>query len=328
MFAAGLLLILPRWCRMKRSRLSSLVLATLATALPVVAAQAQATQPQPVQTSSDSLAVEADSVPQHNWVVNVLRKVTFRGDDAAAADSAAAASAASSANAASARRIPRTFDSKRDRAEYMSARAKADRASGYRIVVDIEDHRLYVIDGQDTLRSAPVATASNETLRYGGKAWHFETPRGVRTVLRKDEDPTWTPPEWHYAEVANEYGLKLRQLSRGERVRVRDGTILTTQGDEVGVILPGTTEFVPLVLDEHVVFDNTLFIPPAGTKHRSMKGELGHYRLALGDGYQIHGTPYQNSIGSSVTHGCVRMHDEDIEWMYNNVPVGTKVYLY
>lgn len=302
---------------MKRSRLSALALTALATALPAAASHAQATQPvQQSQASSDSLAVETDSTPQHNWAMNVIRKVTLRGDDAASANAAAPV-----------RRIP-DFDSKRDRAEYMSARAKAERSSGYRIVVDVEDHRLYVIDGSDTLRSAPVATASNATLRFGNKRWHFETPRGVRTVLRKDEDPTWTPPDWHYAEVANDYGLKLRQLNRGERVRVRNGTILTTQGDEVGVIQPGSTEFVPLVLDEHIVFDNTLFIPPPGTKHRSMKGELGHYRLALGDGYQIHGTPYQNSIGSSVTHGCVRMHDEDIQWLYENVPVGTKVYLY
>jgi lipoprotein-anchoring transpeptidase ErfK/SrfK len=76
------------------------------------------------------------------------------------------------------------------------------------------------------------------------------------------------------------------------------------------------------------VFDNTLFVPPTDTKHRQIEGELGHFRLYLGDGYQIHGTPYANSIGSSVTHGCVRLHDEDIEWLYENVPVGTKVYIY
>jgi lipoprotein-anchoring transpeptidase ErfK/SrfK len=29
-----------------------------------------------------------------------------------------------------------------------------------------------------------------------------------------------------------------------------------------------------------------------------------------------------------VTHGCVRLPDDDIEWLYNNVPLGTKVYLY
>jgi hypothetical protein len=138
----------------------------------------------------------------------------------------------------------------------------------------------------------------------------------------------WTPPEWAYAQVAKNYGLKLRHLERGERVRVRNGTILTTKGDEVGVIQPGDDEFVPLVLDEYVVFDNTLFIPPAGTKHSRVAGELGKFRLKLGDGYQIHGTPHLASIGTSVTHGCMRLGDEDIEWVYNNVPVGTKVYIY
>ena len=76
------------------------------------------------------------------------------------------------------------------------------------------------------------------------------------------------------------------------------------------------------------MFDNTLFIPPQGTKHRSIQGELGHYRLDLGDGYLLHGTPYARSIGAAVTHGCVRLADDDIEWLYENVPVGTKVYIY
>jgi len=225
-------------------------------------------------------------------------------------------------------RLVRSFTSRGDRREYEAARAVANRASGYRVVVDIADHQLWVIDGRDTLRSAPVATAMNTTLSFGGKSWRFETPRGVRTVLGKDKDPVWTPPDWHFAEVATEHGLRLRNLERGQVVRLRDGTRLTTKGDEVGVIQPGETEFVPLVLDEHVVFDNTLFIPPVGTKQRTVEGELGHFRLKLGDGYQLHGTPFAKSIGTSATHGCVRLHDEDIEWMYDNVPVGTKVYLY
>src|SRR4030081_2597669 len=121
--------------------------------------------------------------------------------------------------------------------------------------------------------------------------WRTNKTRLLFTVLRKDTEPKWTPPEWHYAEVATENGLRLRQLERGQVVRMRDGTRLTTKGDEVGVIQPGETEFVPLVLDEHIVFDNTLFIPPLGTKNRTVEGELGHYRRALGDGYQLHGTP-------------------------------------
>ena len=267
-----------------------------------VAPAARAQQPTPVP---DTLAVETDSVPETGF----LRSLASRA-------------------VAPARLVRRTFNSRSDRAAYESARAVATRATGYRVVVDIGDHRLYVIDGADTLRSAPVATAKNTTLSFGGKSWRFETPRGVRTVLAKDKDPVWTPPEWHFAEVASENGLKLRSLARGQVIRLRDGTRLTTKGDEVGVIVPGETEFVPMVLDEHVVFDNTLFIPPIGTKHRTVAGELGHYRLKLGDGYQLHGTPFAKSIGTSATHGCVRLHDEDIEWLYENVPVGTKVYLY
>jgi len=254
--------------------------------------------------SADTLAVATDSAAEPGLVRSIASKI------------------------AAPVRFVRSFRSGSDRAGYEAARAVAERATGYRVVVDIGAHRLYVIDGSDTVRSAPVATASNTTLRYGGKTWRFETPRGVRTVLAKDTEPTWTPPDWHYVEVATENGLALRHLERGQVVRLRDGTRLTTRGDEVGVIQPGETRFVPLVLDMHIVFDNTLFIPPQGTKHRSVPGELGHYRLKLGDGYQIHGTPFQKSIGTSASHGCIRMTDEDIEWMYRNVPVGTKVYLY
>ena len=272
-------------------------LALLSLAAPAAHAQAPA-------TGADSLPFTTDSAAEPGLLRSIVDK------------------------AAAPVRFVRNFRSSSDRAAYMSAKAVADRATGYRIVVDIGDHRLWVIDGADTLKTATVATAKNTTLSYGGKSWRFETPRGVRTVLAKDTEPTWTPPEWHYAEVATENGLRLRHLERGQTVTLRNGTRLTTRGDEVGVIQPGESEFVPLVLDEHIVFDNTLFIPPVGTKHRTVSGELGHYRLKLGDGYQIHGTPFQKSIGTSATHGCVRMTDEDIEWMYKNIPVGTKVYLY
>ena len=36
----------------------------------------------------------------------------------------------------------------------------------------------------------------------------------------------------------------------------------------------------------------------------------------------------RNSIGKAATHGCMRLRDEDIEWLYQFVPVGTKIYIY
>lgn len=304
---------------------TSLRLSLLLLAAPVAAASAQAS----TVPASDSVpaASRADSAQNgRSWLVALLRKVARRSDEPAADTSAYDGEEVSAESAArSARRV---FHSRKDSLEYETARTRADRSTGFRVVVDLFAHTLYVIDGVDTLRAAPAATAMNASLTFGKKTWRFETPRGVRRVISKDTEPSWTPPEWHYAEVALENHLKLRTMHRGQVIRLQDGTKLLTRGDEVGVIYPGTKDFVPMVLDEHVVFDNTLFIPPAGTKQRSIKGELGHFRLALGDGYLLHGTPYANSIGSSVTHGCVRLQDEDIEWLYDNVPVGTRVYIY
>ena len=298
--------------------------------LALASASTAAAQSEPARDTLFSVArEESGEQPGHGWLVSLLRKIARRSDDslATSVDSTDAESSVAEVTAP-ARPTRRVFHSRRDSLEYTSARATADRAEGYRIVVDIFAHQLHVINRDDTLLTAPAATAMNATLTYGGRSWRFETPRGVRHVLSRDKEPTWTPPEWHFAEVALEHHLKLRTLERGQVVHLRDGSRLMVKGDEVGVISPGEKEFVPLVLDEHIVFDNTLFIPPTGTKHRTIQGELGHFRLALGDGYQLHGTPYANSIGSAVTHGCIRLRDEDIEWLYDNVPVGTKVYIY
>jgi lipoprotein-anchoring transpeptidase ErfK/SrfK len=41
-----------------------------------------------------------------------------------------------------------------------------------------------------------------------------------------------------------------------------------------------------------------------------------------GSGEELHGTYVRDSIGSNASHGCVRMQNEDIEWVYQNVSIG------
>ncbi len=55
---------------------------------------------------------------------------------------------------------------------------------------------------------------------------------------------------------------------------------------------------------------------------------LGAYamRLAITPGaYLIHGTNNPLAVGMAVTHGCMRMYPEDIEALFQQVPVGTPV---
>jgi lipoprotein-anchoring transpeptidase ErfK/SrfK len=44
-------------------------------------------------------------------------------------------------------------------------------------------------------------------------------------------------------------------------------------------------------------------------------------------GVGIHGTPDPASIGYSASHGCIRMHIPSAEWLFNNVDVGTTVFI-
>lgn len=69
-------------------------------------------------------------------------------------------------------------------------------------------------------------------------------------------------------------------------------------------------------------------IPPPGDASRFESGTLGAYKLVLGDGYMIHGTIYKRFMGLNVTHGCVRLGDEDLEVVYKTMAVGSKVYIY
>ncbi|MGB2875154.1 MAG: L,D-transpeptidase family protein [Gaiellaceae bacterium] len=44
-------------------------------------------------------------------------------------------------------------------------------------------------------------------------------------------------------------------------------------------------------------------------------------------GVGIHGTPNDASIGYSASHGCIRMHIPDAEWLFNHVSIGTTVFI-
>ncbi len=62
-------------------------------------------------------------------------------------------------------------------------------------------------------------------------------------------------------------------------------------------------------------------IVPAGPKN-----PLGNFAMRLGlPGYLIHGTNRPSGVGMRVTHGCIRMFPEDIEYLFEQIPVNTPV---
>ena len=69
-------------------------------------------------------------------------------------------------------------------------------------------------------------------------------------------------------------------------------------------------------------------IPPANDESRYEFGVLGDYAMAIGDDYLIHGTLYKRFLGMPVTHGCVRLNDEDLKVIYNTMNIGSKVFIF
>jgi hypothetical protein len=214
-----------------------------------------------------------------------------------------------------------------DSLEWARARELAHRATDRRLVIDLFERRLFWLDGSDTLFVASVAVGSGDTLSYGDRRWEFATPRGRRVIRAKEESPVWVPPLWHYVRHARETGRRLAHLERGRPVPLSDGTRLLVRGNQVGRMTPDGA-FHRVEPGDHVIFDGTVFVPPFGTVNRQIVGELGRYKLDLGDAYLIHGTPHADSIGEAVTHGCIRLGDEDLAFVYRHVPVGTPVFIY
>lgn len=64
---------------------------------------------------------------------------------------------------------------------------------------------------------------------------------------------------------------------------------------------------------------------PQNATDRMQEGVLGDYALGLGNGYFIHGTLYTRLLGRNVTHGCIRVGDEDLKKIFKTTPIGAKV---
>ncbi|MFM8552853.1 MAG: L,D-transpeptidase [Nitrospiraceae bacterium] len=67
---------------------------------------------------------------------------------------------------------------------------------------------------------------------------------------------------------------------------------------------------------------------PTEPAQRLEPGTLGDYALGFGKGYFIHGTLYRRLLGKNVTHGCIRLSDEDLRTVYRLSKIGTAVMIF
>ena len=145
---------------------------------------------------------------------------------------------------------------------------------GQYLVIDTANNRVYLREGERTLRDMIASCGSGNVLvdPVGGRTWTFDTPRGQFQVRSKVKNPIWIKPDWAFIE----------------------------EGEPI----------------------------PTKTTDRAEPNVMGDYALGLGRGYFLHGTLYKRLLGRNVSHGCVRLGDEDLEFLFKTATLGTKVIIY
>ncbi|HEV2752210.1 MAG TPA: L,D-transpeptidase family protein [Solirubrobacteraceae bacterium] len=122
------------------------------------------------------------------------------------------------------------------------------------VVIDRSARTLTFTRGGYRVRRFPVAVGMSQ----------YPTPLGARSVVDKQVDPAWTPPDSPWA-------AELDTIPSG----------------------PGN---------------------PLGTRW-----------IGLGDAIGIHGTYATGTVGTAASHGCIRMLIPDVEWLYGQLPMGSRV---
>jgi lipoprotein-anchoring transpeptidase ErfK/SrfK len=189
--------------------------------------------------------------------------------------------------------------------------------SDFVITVSTAENKVYARRNGQLVFEAVCSTGKNTSLEADGRTMVFRTPIGRFKILSKEENPMWVPPDWHFIEQARENGLAVVRLARGQQLGD-----LSVCGNDV------CAGGFPLPPGKLIVRGGAIVIPPVGTNQRSFPDVLGTNRLNLGDGYALHGTQAVSQLGRSVSHGCVRLANEDIARLYDMANVGDEVIIY
>lgn len=219
------------------------------------------------------------------------------------------------------------------------------------ILVSTAENKVYVRKDRNVIFDAICSTGKGTTLVDEGRTMVFDTPIGKFRIVSKEKDPVWVPPDWHYVEEARKSGLRVVRLNRGDSIDASTGSaaippreqgvwallgaepaaagsarVLKVKGDTIVEIADGVERELPP--GTMIRAGNSVVIPPLGVKQRRFAKVLGNYRLNLGDGYALHGTQQIGELGRSVSHGCIRLGDQDMADLYAIANVGDEVVIY
>lgn len=123
----------------------------------------------------------------------------------------------------------------------VAAENKSFKDSDRHIAIALRENKLYLMEGSDPIRVMPVATGTGRKIQVFGQMRDFSTPPGVYNVTKKETDPVWIAPEWHFFEQGETDVQKIRQMPISARsFRGQLGKYRLVLRDGIGI--HGTTD--------------------------------------------------------------------------------------
>jgi hypothetical protein len=163
------------------------------------------------------------------------------------------------------------------------------------------------------------------------------TESSVRNLTRKFAGLSYNSAYIVINTTANKFYLFRNQKLMRQGTCSTGSYILLESGEEQKWIfktpkgqfrIQGKTTSPVWIKPDWAFVEEGLPIPPPNHETRYEHGVLGDYALSLGHGYLIHGTLYQRFLGLPVTHGCIRLNDEDLDAVYHTLSIGSRVFIY
>ncbi len=175
------------------------------------------------------------------------------------------------------------------------------------IVVNIPEMRLYYFPVRAAAPRKPAPAAGAKTPVKPGAPAAAKTP------------PVAPPPSFESSRSGEVITYPVSMGRMDWRTPIGKTTIVNKQKD------PSWTPPASIKREHAAKGDPLPDVVPPGPDN-----PLGKYAMRLGvAGYLIHGTDAAKAdgIGMRVTHGCMRMYNEDIAKLFPLIPIGSPVYL-
>lgn len=145
-----------------------------------------------------------------------------------------------------------------------------------------------------------------------------ELSTSIGTVQTPDNELMWV-------EVS--LGDRVLRLHQGDKTVLKEMTVAV--GKTLTPTPTGNFEVMEMVEDP--IWQNP-WKPSVVYKEGDSANPLGvrwiGFKKSGEDDYGIHGTENKDSLGKAVTHGCIRLSNEDVSYLYEQLEEGTPVVIH